>query len=118
MSVSYISQQPVNDFGLRLSDTKYSATLAATTDTTLTVPGGSPTSVKYKAVIKVTAPVWVAVNAVAAVPAGATFAATTSELIEPELEFCREVAANDVIHFFAAATASVSVVLYSLFTPN
>ncbi|MFN3786719.1 MAG: hypothetical protein ACK4RS_07755, partial [Thiothrix sp.] len=71
-------------------------------------------------VIKVDANlVWVALNATAAVPAGTTFAATTSELISDNHALCREVRSGDVLHFFTAtATTNVSVVLYALGTNN
>ena len=69
MITPYTSQQPVDDFGLLFASLKYSASLAATTDTTLTVPSKAQ---RYKAVIKVESNglVWVALNATAAVPAG------------------------------------------------
>lgn len=113
----YISQQPVDDFGLRFSTLKYSAALAATTDTTLTIPGNAPT---YKAVIKVDSNlVWVALNATAAVPAGTSFASTTSELVSDNRALCREVKAGDVLHFYTAtATTNVSVVLYTVGANN
>lgn len=114
MITSYTSQQPIDDFGLRFADIKESATLAATTDTSFTIPGVAP---NYKAVIKVSvgSSVWVAINAVAAVPAGAAFAATTSELVNDAFPLCRQVKGGDVLHFFApAANASVSIVLYAL----
>lgn len=114
----YTSQQPVDDFGLLFADLKYSASLAATTDTTLTIPGKAQ---RYKAVIKVenNGLVWVALNATAAVPAGGTFAATTSELINDAKSLCREVKAGDVLHFFTAtAGTDVSVVLYAVGTNN
>lgn len=114
MLVSYISQQPVDDFGLRFADLKYSASLAATTDTTLTVPGKAP---RFKAVIKVETSglVWVALNATAAVPAGGSFAATTSELITDAKSLCREVKADDVLHFYTAGSGiDVSVVFYAI----
>lgn len=118
MITPYVSQQPVDDFGLRFAGLKYSASLAATTDTTLTIPGVAHT---YKAVIKVenNGLVWVALNATAAVPAGSTFAATTSELINDAKSLCREVRAGDVLHFITAtAGTDVSVVLYALGTNN
>jgi hypothetical protein len=114
----YLSQQPVDDFGLLFSNLKYSANLAATTDTALTIPGNAP---RYKAVIKVenNGLVWVAVNSTAAVPAGATFAATTSELINDAKSLCREVKAGDILHFYTGtANTEVSVVLYALGTNN
>lgn len=114
----YVSQQPVDDFGLRFAGIKYSASLAATTDTTLTIPGSAR---RYKAVIKVeqNGLVWVALNATAGVPGGSTFAATASELINDAKSICREVSAGDVLHFYTAtAGTDVSVVLYSLGTNN
>lgn len=114
----YTSQQPVDDFGLQFAGLKYSATLAITTDTSLTVPGAAP---RYKAVIKCEPAgyVWVALNATAAAPAGGSFAATTSELLTEGQRMCREVKAGDVLHFFSGtATTDVSVVLYAIGTPN
>lgn len=118
MTPPYTSQQPVDDFGLRFSNLKYSASLAATTDTTLTIPGNAP---RYKAVIKVenNGLVWVALNATAAIPVGGTFAATTSELITDAKSLCREVTSGDVLHFYTStAGTDVSVVLYAVGTNN
>lgn len=112
----YTSLHQNNDFGLTFSNMKYSATLAATTDTTLTVPGAAP---RYKALIKVgvDAEVYVALNETAAVPAGGSFAATGSEMVPVNGELCREVKAGDVLHFYTAdATTDVSVVFYGLKT--
>ena len=114
----YTSQQPVDDFGLQFTDLKYNASLAITTDTTLTIPGKAP---RYKAVIKVenNGLVWVALNATAAVPVGTTFAATSSELINDAKSLCREVKAGDVLHFITTtAGTDVSVVLYAVGTNN
>jgi hypothetical protein len=113
MVTPYNAQWTVNDFGQPFATLKYSASLAATTDTTLTVPGDAP---KYRALIKVETNglVWVALNATAAVPAGGTFAATTSELITDDRTLCRYVKAGDVLHFYTAGSGiDVSVVLYS-----
>lgn len=118
MITPYTSQQTVNDFGLTFSNLKFSASLAATTDTTLTIPAKAQ---RYKALIKVenNGLVWVALNATAAVPAGGTFAASTSELINDNSTLCREVKAGDVLHFFTAtAGTDVSVVLYAVGTNN
>lgn len=112
-----------NGFGLQFSNLKYSASLAITTDTTLTVPSsgamGAPLNQvnKFLAVINVEAnlSVWCALNATAAVPAGSTFAATTSDLIIGGQDYAREVKAGDVLHFFApVAGTDVSVILYAL----
>ena len=113
---SYIKGQ--NGFGLPFSNTAYSATLAANTDTTLTVPTGSAlgapeaTAVnKYIAVIDYSVNnVWVALNATAAFPAGAAFATTTSEL----LPLGKYVKAGDVLHFISATGADVSVTFYAI----
>lgn len=114
----YIAQQTVTDYGLRPAANKYSATLAATTDTLFTVPGMAPS---YKALIKTPTSevVWVALNAVAAAPAGAAFASTTSELLTGEMPLCREVKAGDVIHFYSTVgTADISISLFSLGSMN
>jgi hypothetical protein len=118
MITPYLAQQPIDDFGSRFADLKYSATPAVTTDTTLTIPGNAQ---RYKALIKVegNGHVWVAINATAAVPGGAAFAATTSELVPQNGGICREVRAGDVLHFYTAtANIDVSVVLYAVGTPN
>lgn len=118
MITPYTSQQPIDDFGLRFAGLKYTASLAANTDTTLTIPGKAP---RYKMVVKVenNGLVWMALNATAAVPAGGTFAASTSELINDAKSICREVVEGDVIHFITAtAGTDVSVVLYAVGTNN
>lgn len=109
-----------NGFGLQFSDTKYSATLTQNTDTTLTVPssgalGGSKTGlVDFWVAIFTFAPsslTWVANNATAGVPAGASFAATASEL-NP---VARLVKGGDVLHFYSPGVSTqVGVVFYSL----
>lgn len=112
-----------NGFGLQVSDTKYTASLAASTDTTLTAPSGSVIGAPLNSVNKFLAIVtvepggsaWFALNETAAVPAGATFAASNSELIVGGEYFAREVSAGDVLHFLSAtANTDVSVVFYAL----
>ena len=113
----YISQQPIDDFGLRFSNLLYNVTLTVSTDTTLVVPS---TAQRFKVLIKIMegARVWVALNNPAAVPAGATFASTNSELINGNL-FCREVRAGDVLHFITTdPSQDVSAAFYSLGTNN
>ena len=114
---SYLGQQPVDDFGQQFASLKYNAAVAATTDTTLTVPGDAR---RYKALIKagLDAEVWVALNQVADVPAGGSFAADTSELITINGEICREVVPGDVLHFYSTAGGAVSVVFYAINTIN
>lgn len=114
LPIPYISQQPVDDFGLNFANIKYTATLAITTDTSLTVPGAAPF---YKAVMKCEpgGQVWIALNAAAAAPAGGSFAASTSELLTEGQKVCRFVQAGDVIHFFSStATTDVSVSFYAV----
>lgn len=118
MITPYLAQQTVTDYSSRFSNLKYSATLAITTNTTLTVPGNAP---KYKAVIKCmpSGQVWVAINATAAAPGGSTFAATTSELLTEDYPLCREVNAGEVLNFFSStATTNVSVSFFAVGTNN
>lgn len=112
-----------NGFGLQFSNTKFSASLAITTDTQLAAPlGGSMGAAlnsvnKFLAVIQVeaNASVWCALNETAAVPAGTTFAATTSELIIGGEYYAREVRAGDVLHFIAPVAATdISVTFYAM----
>ncbi len=114
-----------NDFGQQYSDQIYNATLAATTNTQLTVPGGGvmggitsygSTSDKNKmmAVIKTTGDVWVAVNQTADVPAGTSFAKDTSELVTNVNGRAFLVNVGDVLNFYAAATPSISVTFYAM----
>lgn len=126
MAIIYKLQKDVagyNGWGLPFTDLKYSASLAVTTDTTLTVPSsgaiGAPLNQvnRYLAVINVEAnlSVWCALNATAAVPAGSSFAATTSDLIIGGEFYAREVKAGDVLHFLApTAGTDVSVLFYAL----
>ena len=126
MTTQYKLQKDVagyNGFGLQFCDQKYSASLAITTDTTLTVPlngamGQALNSVnKWLAVIQVEAnlSVWFALNATAAVPAGSTFALTTSDLIIGSEYYGVEVKAGDVMHFFApVAGTDILVKFYAL----
>ncbi len=122
MITPYLSQQPVDDFSLRFSNLLFSATLAATTDTAWTVPANAG---RYKALIKANGLVWVALQplgtpaVVAGVPAGASFASTTSELVDDANRICRDVRAGDILHFFApAASTEVSIMLYSEYSNN
>lgn len=126
MTTQYKLQKDVagyNGFGLQFSDQKFSASLAATTDTPLTVPSsgsiGAPLNNinKFLAIIQVKADasVWCALNATAAVPAGATFAATASDLIIGGEYYAREVKAGDVLHFLApVASTDICVMFYAL----
>ena len=126
MTTQYKLQKDVagyNGFGLQFCDQKYSASLAVTTDTTLTVPlngamGQALNTVnKWLAVIQVeaNASVWFALNTTAAVPAGATLALTTSDLIIGSQYYGVEVKAGDVMHFLApVASTDILVKFYAL----
>ena len=117
----------VNDFGQLYSDQIYNATLSATTNTQLTVPGGgvmgamssgdgSATRNKVLAVIRITeaAVVWFAVNQTAAAPAGASFAKATSEVLSSELLMAKFVKVGDVLNFYSPGTPGISVAFYAL----
>lgn len=126
MTTQYKLQKDVagyNGFGLPPSDLKFSASLAITTDTSLTVPLsgaiGAPLNQinKWLAIVQVEAnlSVWLALNATAAVPAGSTFAATTSDLIIGGEYYAVEVKAGDVMHFLApTAGTDILVKFYAL----
>lgn len=118
-NTSYVSGNE-NGFGLPFAKKVYSARLAATTDTSLTVPGASGITEtggklvnKYLAVFQYedAASVFVANGAAAAAPAGAGFAATTSELNPP----AKMVKAGDVLHFYAiGADTDMTVAFYEV----
>jgi hypothetical protein len=109
-----------NGFGMQFSDLKYSCSLTTSSDTTLTVPSsmgmggnGFSSSSNWLAVFEYTqgADVFVALNAVAQVPAGDTFALTTSD----QNPVARQVKGGDVLHFFTAGTGvNVTVLFYAL----
>jgi len=109
----------VNGFGLPFCNTIYSVTLTASTDTTVAVPltsaVGAPTATTYNKFMAVFSyssgkDVFVALNATAAVPAGNTFAAATSEL-NPTAKMVKS---TDVIHFYSASTPSITVAFYAI----
>lgn len=113
----------VNGFGLPFCDTTFTATLKANTDTTVAVPissgmGMPAANVKNKWIAVITSDnssnVFYAVNAVAAVPAGVNFAASTSELLPPISlvgKFCKT---GDTLHFISAGTPAISVAFYAI----
>lgn len=99
-----------NTFGRPFSSQIFTATLAANTHSTITVPSNFPNWIAYFA-YKSGVDVWVSINGTAAVPAGSTFAAAVSEL-NPEI---LKVKAADVIDIITAtATTDVSVSLYAV----
>lgn len=109
----------VNGFGLPFCKTIFTSTLGAGTEATLTVPGISAvgaanSSVKAQFVavfgIEPAKKVYVSVNGTAAVPAGNTLLASTSEL-NPSAKIVKE---GDVIHVISAAAADISIALYAI----
>lgn len=121
--VTYKNQSCTNYYGSPFCDTIYSAILAATTDTLLTVPltaaMGAPVANQYNKFLAVIVTddafdVYIALNAVAAAPAGAAFAATTSELIPRNVYCAKVVKAGDVIHFFSSGASNVTVSFFAI----
>ena len=108
----------INSFGSPFCDAVFSATLAANTAASVTVPGassvpGTPIP-KYLAVFKVEAvsPVYMTINGTAAVPAGGTLAATNSELISYPAD-AKIVKAGDIISVITAtANTDITIALY------
>lgn len=106
-----------NGFGLPFCDTIFTSTLAANTAATVTISGNPTqgptvyTTDFFLAVMSYEPDtlVWVANNQTAAVPAGDTFAASTSEINPP----CKLVKAGDILSFISTAAAGVSVAIYS-----
>ncbi len=115
MTTKFSMQRDINGyngFGLQFSDTNYSATIAANTATSLTVPGNSTTT-KFLAVFSFTpgGSVYVANNETAAVPAGSSFASTTS-VLNPTARVCNT---GDVLSFITADVADdIQVSFYGL----
>jgi hypothetical protein len=81
----------------------YTATLAASGASSITVPSNFSTWVMYVRV-QPNGWVWVRNGGTAAIPAGATFAASSSELVCGTIEYRRAVKAGDVISFITANT--------------
>lgn len=111
-----------NGFALPFCTQVYSATLKASTEETLTVPAtagmGLPAATannKFIAIMSWTSgdDVFFCKNGTAAVPAGAAFAASTSELLGPGNygKFCQT---GDTLHFISAGTPSVTVAFYAI----
>ena len=111
--------------GLIQSDLKYTATItAAGGEQTLTVPESNTMgqAVQFatqlyavKIVVENAKEVWFSVNGTAAVPAAATFGASTSELIPSDEEVFRQVKEGDILSFITAETnADVSLAFYKL----
>lgn len=108
----------VNGEGQLFSNTVYSAQLAATTATTLTVPGSSGMGANAQNVTKYEAKfyyqnganVFVANNATAAAAAGSSFALATS-ILNPII---KEVKFGDVLSFYALTQEYVTVEFFAV----
>lgn len=116
-TVNSVVRSSAGGYGTQFSKNIYNTTLAAATEATLTVPGfaaigniNSSSKAQWMAVFSYEAAkkVYVALNATAAVPAGATLIAATSAL-NPVGRVVQE---GDVIHVISAAIADLSIELY------
>lgn len=91
----------------------FTATLAASTAESFTVPSNFPVWVMYVR-LEPTGWCWVSRTTTAAVPAGGTLAGASSELIPGTIEYKRLVYAKDVISFITPnTTCDISVSLYN-----
>lgn len=102
--------QGYNSFAPPFSQDKYSATLAAAGHNTITVPSNFESWIVAFS-YQPGATIWVSVNGTAAAPAGATFAATTSQLNPGSLHL----KAADVIDLLndGAGSADVGVIMFA-----
>lgn len=93
--------QGKNAYAPQFATDAYTATLASNTEATITVPSNHAVWIMY---VKMDPQVacWVSINDTAAVPAGSTFAASSSSLAVGTIEFKRTVYAGDVIHFISS----------------
>jgi hypothetical protein len=107
----------IGAYGAPFATHKFTTTLGAATEATLTVPGiatlgniNSSSKAQWMAVFSYEAAkkIYVAVNATAAVPAGNTLAASTSSLNPPG----RIVKEGDVISVISGAVGDMSIELY------
>lgn len=104
--------QGLNAYAPPFSTNIFTATLAAAGASSVTVPSSSALWVMYVRV-QPNGWVWCSRTTTAAVPAGATFAASQSELIDGTIEFKRTVYAGDVIRFITAnTTCDIEVAFY------
>lgn len=98
-----------NAYAPSFSNVNFSATLAATTQQSLTVPSSSKSWVAVFSWSAGTDP-WVAVNTNATSPVGSTFANTNSQLNPSS----RTVNAGDIINIISKAGGDVGVSLYAI----
>lgn len=115
-----------NGFALPFCDAIYSVTLAANTEATVAVPlgaamgntstytGVTPSKNKYIAVFSCEAGVYACINGTAAVPAGSSLAASTSELVPSNQLWGKYCQSGDVIHVVSAGTPSCTIAFYAV----
>jgi hypothetical protein len=110
--------QGINANAPQFSTVMYSATLAAGAAESVTVPLDALAYIMYVKV-QPNGWVWVSRTTTAAVPAGGTFAAIASEMVDGATdEYKRLVYPKDVISFITAnTTCDVSVVFYAVGYP-
>ena len=95
----------------------FTATLAAGTAESFTVPNNSNYWIMYVRV-QPNGWAWISRTATAAVPAGGTFASAKSELVDGTIEFKRIVLAKDTISMITAnTTCDVSISLFPISYP-
>lgn len=95
----------------------YTATLAAASAKTITVPSNHPAWTMYVRV-QPNGWVWCSRTTTAAVPAGSSFAASGSELIAGTIEYRRTVFAGNTISFITAnTTCDIEVAFQVINTP-
>jgi hypothetical protein len=94
---------------LPFCDLKYSTSLVATVEQTLTIPSDANVYIVIF-FIEAGSEVWIAKNATAALPGG-SFAATTSSLCPSARA---TVVPGDVLHFISGIDCNIGVELYAL----
>lgn len=105
--------QGLNAYAPPFSTNIFTATLAAATARTITVPSNNPIWIMYVRV-QPSGWVWCSRTGTAAVPAASTFGASGSELIDGTIEFKRTVYAGDSISFITAnTTCDIEVAFYA-----
>jgi hypothetical protein len=110
--------QGYNTFAPNVSTDKYSATLASTGNSTITLPTNANIWIVSFS-FEPGSDVWVAYNATASAPVGATFATTTSELLPgsrtlPALQNDGKTATYINIYNNSAGNADIGVILYAI----
>ena len=109
-------QQGLNAYAPPMPTDIYTATLAASSAASVTVPANNPIWVMYVR-CEPTKRCWVSATTTAAIPAGGTLAASQSDLIVGTIEYKRTVYAGDVLSFITAETTCDIVVEFYVAIP-